>query len=174
MKSQVDKILQMALIDSGNFKLEKKELDIHELIEKVSKAFDLIITERGGSLSLELTANQHFLFADETHLNNIVYNLLDNAVKYTQVEPEIRVITRDSDKGIELIVKDNGIGMGEDVQRFIFDRFYRAESGNLHNVKGFGLGLSYVKSVVDAHKGKINLASKKNLGSEFSIYLPWS
>lgn len=174
LKSQVDKILQMALIDSGNFKLEKKELDLHELIEKVSKAFELIISERSGKLTLDLHAKKHVLVADETHLNNIVYNLLDNAVKYTQGEPEIAVETRDSDKGIELVIRDNGIGMGEEVQKFIFDKFYRAESGNLHNVKGFGLGLSYVKSVIDAHKGRIGLVSRKNQGSEFSIFLPWS
>ncbi|WP_420387566.1 sensor histidine kinase [Roseivirga sp.] len=135
LKSQVDKILQMALIDSGNFKLDKKELDLHELIEKVTKAFELIINERNGRLILDLGARQHFLIADETHLNNIIYNLLDNAVKYTEGEPEIKVITRDTDKGIELIIQDNGIGMGEEVQKFIFDKFYRAESGNLHNVK---------------------------------------
>lgn len=174
LKSQVDKILQMALIDSGNFKLEKKELDLHELVEKVSKAFDLIVSERSGKLILDLHAKKHVLVADETHLNNIVYNLLDNAVKYTQGEPEIAVETRDSEKGIELVIRDNGIGMGEEVQKFIFDKFYRAESGNLHNVKGFGLGLSYVKSVIDAHKGRIGLISKKNQGSEFSIFLPWS
>ena len=174
LKSQVDKILQMALIDSGNFKLEKKELNLHELVEKVSRAFDLIISERNGKLILDLNARNHLIIADETHLNNIVYNLLDNAVKYTEGEPEIKVVTRDSDKGIELVIKDNGIGMGEEVQKFIFDKFYRVESGNLHTVKGFGLGLSYVKSVIDAHKGRIGLVSKRNQGSEFSIFLPWS
>ena len=172
LKSQVDKILQMALIDSGNFKLDKKQLSLHELIEKVSKSFELIIHERKGKMSLNLEASQEEIYADETHLNNIIYNLLDNAVKYTEEKPEIIVSTKDSEKGVIMTIKDNGIGMGEDVQRFIFDKFYRAESGNLHNVKGFGLGLSYVKSVIDAHKGRIKLKSKKNLGSEFSIFLP--
>ncbi len=172
LKSQVDKVLQMALIDSGNFKLEKKQLDLHELISKVARNFELVIQERNGLLKLDLHAKRHVIVADETHLNNIIYNLLDNAVKYTEREPEITVSTVDSDKGIELRIRDNGIGMGEDVQKFVFDRFYRAESGNLHNVKGFGLGLSYVKSVIDAHKGRINLDSKRNKGSEFSIFLP--
>ena len=162
LKSQVDKVLQMALIDSGNFKLEKKQLDLHELISKVARNFELVIHERNGLLKLDLHAKRHVIVADETHLNNIIYNLLDNAVKYTEREPEITVSTVDSDKGIELRIRDNGIGMGEDVQKFIFDRFYRAESGNLHNVKGFGLGLSYVKSVIDAHKGRIKLDSKRN------------
>ena len=174
LKSQVDKILQMALIDSGNFKLEKKHLDLHELIEKVSGSFGLVIHERQGKLTLDLQAHNNMIYADETHLNNIIYNLLDNAVKYTEDQPEILVSTRDSEQGIEFAIKDNGIGIGEDVQKFIFDKFYRAESGDLHNVKGFGLGLSYVKSVIEAHKGKIKIRSKRNEGSEFNIFLPIS
>ena len=172
LKSQVDKILQMALIDSGNFKLDKKPVNLHDLIGKVAGSFELIVNERKGKLSLHLDAANHVIVADETHLNNIVYNLLDNAVKYTEEHPEITVTTVDSDKGVVLKIRDNGIGMGEDVQKFIFDKFYRAESGNLHNVKGFGLGLSYVKSVIEAHKGKIGLDSKRSRGSEFSIFLP--
>ena len=93
-------------------------------------------------------------------------------MKYTDDQPEITVSTADSDKGIVMKISDYGIGMGEDVQKQIFDKFYRAESGNLHNVKGFGLGLSYVKSVVEAHKGQISLNSKRDKGSEFSIFLP--
>ncbi|MBO3698051.1 HAMP domain-containing sensor histidine kinase [Roseivirga sp. E12] len=172
LKSQVDKILQMALIDSGNFKLDKKQLNLHDLIERVSKNFELIINEQKGQLTLDLSAESASIFADETHLNNIIYNLLDNAVKYTEKRPEIVVSTANTDEGIILIIKDNGIGMSEQVQKFIFDKFYRAGSGDLHNVKGFGLGLSYVKSVIEAHKGGINLNSKKNEGSEFNIYLP--
>jgi len=174
LKSQVDKILQMALIDSGNFKLDKKSVDIHELIRRVAGSFELIVNDRNGTLNLHLDARNSVIVADETHLNNIIYNLLDNAVKYTEEEPEITVTTIDSEKGVMLKIKDNGIGMGEEVQKFVFDKFYRAESGNLHNVKGFGLGLSYVKSVIDAHRGKIGLNSKKNKGSEFSIFLPAS
>lgn len=173
LKSQVDKILQIALIDSGNFRLEKKKLDIHELIEKVSRSFELIINERAGSLDLELEAHESIVLADETHLNNIIYNLLDNAVKYTEQSPEIVVKTIVVDKGLNLQIKDNGIGISEDVQKFIFDKFYRARSGDLHNVKGFGLGLSYVKSVVEAHNGRIKIQSKRNKGSVFNIYLPF-
>ncbi len=173
LKSQVDKILQIALIDSGNFKLDKKEVDLHDLVEKVSKNFELIINERKGNLVLNLTASHSTILADETHLNNIIYNLLDNAVKYTEDEPEIVVSTINVEKGIEVTIKDNGIGMSDDVQKSIFHKFYRAESGNLHNVKGFGLGLSYVKSVMDAHKGNIGISSKRNIGSKFKLYLPF-
>lgn len=173
LKSQVDKILQMALIDSGNFKLEKRELDLHDLVRKVSKNFDLIISEQKGALQLELQAQKPKLKADETHLNNIIYNLLDNAVKYTEAAPQIVVSTLNSEKGLELKIKDNGVGISEDVQKLIFDKFYRAESGDLHNVKGFGLGLSYVKSVVEAHGGTIKIRSKRKKGSEFNIFLPF-
>ncbi len=172
LKSQVDKVLQMALIDSGNFKLEKREIDLHALIIKVAKSFELIINERGGEIRLELDAERNVIYADETHLNNIIYNLLDNAQKYTDASPEIVITTVDETEGVRLSVRDNGIGMGKEAQRFIFDKFYRAESGNVHNVKGFGLGLSYVKSVVDAHKGRISLKSQRNVGSEFNVFLP--
>ena len=174
LKSQVDKVLQMALIDSGNFKLEKRQVDLHSLITKVAKSFELIINERGGEIELELNAKNSTIYADETHLNNIIYNLLDNAQKYTEESPKIQIFTSDQDDGIELSVKDNGIGMGKETQRFVFDKFYRAESGNVHNVKGFGLGLSYVKSVVDAHRGRIGIKSQQDIGSEFKIYLPIS
>ena len=123
-------------------------------------------------MKLNLNSKRHSIYADETHLNNIIYNLLDNAQKYTENNPEIVISTSDQTDGIELTVADNGIGMGKDAQRFIFDKFYRAEAGNVHNVKGFGLGLSYVKSVVEAHKGNISLKSQRNIGSEFKVFLP--
>ncbi len=172
LKSQVDKVLQMALIDSGNFKLEKKRVNVHQLIEKVARSFELVVSERNGSLTLNLDGRNHYLHADETHLNNIIYNLLDNAQKYTEQKPDIVVSTEDAPEGLKISIKDNGIGMGSEVQKFIFDKFYRAESGNIHNVKGFGLGLSYVKSIVDAHRGWINLKSEINKGSEFTLHLP--
>ena len=129
LKSQVDKILQMALIDSGNFKLDKKPVDLHDLVRKVAGSFELIVNERKGTLDLHLDARQSVIVADETHLNNIIYNLLDNAVKYTEEEPEIMVVTIDSDKGVTLKIKDNGIGMGEEVQKFVFDKFLPGRIG---------------------------------------------
>ena len=157
LKSQVDKVLQMALVDSGNFKLEKKAVDLHELLIAVSRNFTLLIRDRKGHLRLNLDAKRSVLYADETHLKNIIYNLLDNAQKYTEKAPDIEVTTSDLSEGLMVSIRDNGIGMSEEVQKFIFDKFYRASSGNVHNVKGFGLGLSYVKSIVEAHKGKIEL-----------------
>ncbi|MEQ9426239.1 MAG: HAMP domain-containing sensor histidine kinase [Cyclobacteriaceae bacterium] len=174
LKNQVDKILQMALIDSGNLTIDKKSINAHDLIEKVAENFRVIIEERGGSLTLNLNASNDILNADETHLKNIIYNLLDNAQKYTEENPEIEIQTIDDKNGLKISIKDNGIGMQQEVQKFVFDKFYRAPTGNIHNVKGFGLGLSYVKSIVNAHRGWISLESATNRGSKFTIYLPGS
>ncbi len=174
LKTQVDKVLQMALLDSGNFKLERKKVDAHKLIAKVARSFELIVNERNGKLNLRLEASNNIIYVDETHFNNIIYNLLDNAQKFCNDSPEITISTLDDDLGLAIIVKDNGIGMGEQAQKYIFDKFYRAESGNVHNVKGFGLGLSYVKKVVEAHKGRISLDSQPDYGSEFRVLLPFA
>ncbi|MEQ8473600.1 MAG: HAMP domain-containing sensor histidine kinase [Marinoscillum sp.] len=174
LEGQVDKVLQIAMIDSGNFTLEKKELDIHEVIERVVESMKLAVHKRNGNISLHLNATKSQVLADGTHLVNIIYNLLDNALKYTIDIPEISITTADHPQGIQISVKDNGIGIGEEIQRYIFDKFYRAESGNIQNVKGFGLGLSYVKKIIEEHKGKIDLTSKLNQGSEFRLYFPFS
>lgn len=172
LQTQVDKILQIALLDSGNLTLEKKKIDLHDLIQKVAESFKIIIEEKKGTAILKLNATNSIVIADETHLNNIVYNLIDNAQKYCDKTPKIEISTHDSKEGILLTIKDNGIGMKKEVQRFVFDQFYRAQKGNVHNIKGFGLGLSYVKNIVEAHKGWVGLTSEFNKGSEFTICLP--
>jgi two-component system phosphate regulon sensor histidine kinase PhoR len=169
LSSQVDKVLQMALVDSGNFKLEKKNIDIHELIFKVVKNFEILVNDRGGKIELNLLANKTILFVDETHLKNILYNLLDNAQKYSTNNPEIVITTEDSEVGLSLSIQDNGIGINEHIQQYVFDKFYRGDSSDIHNIKGFGLGLSYVKSVIDAHKAKIDLISDPDTGSTFVL-----
>lgn len=174
LEGQVDKVLQIAMIDSGNFSLNKQRLNVHDAIQRVVDSMNLVVSKRNGNIALNLTAEQSEVMADETHLVNIIYNLVDNALKYTVGEPEISITTRDSEKGIEISIKDNGIGIGEEIQKYIFDKFYRAESGNVHNVKGFGLGLSYVKKIIEAHSGDINLVSKLNQGSEFRLYFPFA
>ncbi len=174
LEGQVDKVLQIAMIDSGNFTLEKKILDVHEVIERVIDSVQLMISKRNGEISLHLNASNSKVSADVTHLTNIIYNLIDNALKYTVDTPKISITTSDSPQGIEISIKDNGIGIGEEIQRYIFDKFYRAESGNIQNAKGFGLGLSYVKKIIEEHKGRISLQSKLNHGSEFRLYFPFS
>ena len=172
LEGQVDKVLQIAMIDSGNFSLEKKQLNVHEIIERVVESMGLVVSERSGQITLDLKASNQTVMADETHLVNIIYNLVDNALKYTMDIPQISIATTDENEGIQIIVKDNGIGIGKEIQKYIFDKFYRAETGDVHNVKGFGLGLSYVKKIIEAHKGKIDLISQINQGSEFRLYFP--
>ncbi|MEQ9383440.1 MAG: HAMP domain-containing sensor histidine kinase [Imperialibacter sp.] len=173
LQTQVDKILQMALLDSGNLHLEKKTLDLHELISQVAESFAMIIAEKQGEIKLSLQAKRHLITADETHIKNVLYNLIDNAQKYTDGAPRIDITTADTEQNdIQLLVKDHGIGIEERVQKYIFDQFYRAQQGDIHTVKGFGLGLSYVKRIVEFHKGTISLKSQPGAGSEFSIFLP--
>ena len=131
-----------------------------------------MVAEKQGKMHLDLGSDSTTLYADETHISNIIYNLVDNAMKYSGNTPEICISTEILEEGVSLTVKDNGIGMDMEAQKYVFDRFYRAPTGNIHNVKGFGLGLSYVKSIVDAHKGNIKLNSKVNQGTEFTIFLP--
>ena len=172
LKSQVNKVLQMAMIDAGESRLNKEELDLHTLIEEVANSFDLMLEEQNGSIDLELNADKHLIEADETHLSNIFHSLIDNAIKYSEDQPHITITTEDREDGVCFSIADNGIGMDAETQKHIFDKFYRAQSGDRHDVKGFGLGLSYVKNIVQAHQGWIKLKSKLNQGSRFTIYLP--
>lgn len=171
--AQVDKVLQMALIDSGNLKLEKASVDVHELIRKSSESFELTIQEQGGRIQLQLEALNPLILADKTHLANVIYNLLDNAVKYTETAPDILIRTRDAENGsLSLSIRDNGIGILASHQAHIFERFYRIKKGDLYTIKGFGLGLCYVKNIIELHQGQIGLSSQPGQGSEFVIGLP--
>lgn len=174
LQTQVDKILQMALLDSGNLTLDKKIIDLHESIKNVSEGFQMIISEKEGSIKFSLQANNQRIVADETHLSNVLFNLIDNAQKFSEAKPDIEIITEDAEGGVTLTIKDHGIGMDATTQKYIFDQFYRAQTGNLHTVKGFGLGLSYVKKIIEFHKGTISLHSITGQGSTFKIYLPTS
>lgn len=172
LKTLVEKVLQMADINSSNVKLNRESLDLHEVIEKAVDNMKLMITEKGGKINTDLQASNKTIIGDKVHLTNIIYNLLDNAIKYSNKSPEISIYTKNTDKGVMLSIKDNGIGMGKDVQKHIFSKFYRVPTGNIHNVKGFGLGLYYVKTMINAHRGRIELTSEPGVGSQFDIYLP--
>jgi len=172
LRVQVDKILQMTAIDSGNVMLEKKMVDIHKIIEKNLAGFNPIVGESGGTILFQPGAVRHTIFGDEVHLFNTISNLLDNAFKYSGEQKEIIVSTHNIDHEIVIEVKDNGIGIDKDSLRMIFDKFYRIKQGDLHDVKGFGLGLSYVKKIIDMHDGKIEVKSKPGVGTIFSIFLP--
>jgi two-component system phosphate regulon sensor histidine kinase PhoR len=169
---QVEKVLQMAVFNEGRLKMKFKEFDLNETITSVLNNFDIRIKSKNGVLKSELGAGKTLVKGDEVHITNVMFNLLDNAMKYTNGDPVITVATEDKIDHVMVMVKDNGIGIPKEHQSQIFDRFYRVPTGNVHNVKGFGLGLSYVKQVIDLHNGKIKVDSAVNKGTVFTISLP--
>jgi len=172
MLSQVEKVLQMAMLDKKDFQLKLSSIDVHDLISTAVEHMSLKVLKRNGILRTDLKAKSTTLNADATHLSNIIHNLLDNAEKYSSEKVDILIGTENTKSGIMINISDNGIGMTKDQLKNIFEKFYRAHTGNIHDVKGFGLGLSYVKAMVDAHEGTINVKSEIGKGSTFSIYLP--
>lgn len=170
--SQVEKVLQTAQMERGEVKLKLGKVNIHTIIEHVLENISPQIELREGDIRLDLQANIADIEADELHLTNIIFNLLDNANKYSPNQPKITITTEDTEKGISIRIKDEGIGMTKESVKNIFEKFYRVPTGNLHDVKGFGLGLSYVKKMVEEHHGKINVQSKLEEGSEFEVILP--
>lgn len=169
---QVERVLQMAIFDHGQLKLKVEELNMHDLIETVAQNFLLQIGRRGGRLEFLPEAEQSVIAGDAMHLTNVVSNLIENAMKYTKQDPNIGISTRNENGSLVISVSDNGIGISKEDQKRIFDKFYRVPTGNVHNVKGFGLGLSYVKLIVEQHEGYIRLKSEPGKGSRFDIHLP--
>ncbi len=173
MNNQVEKVLQMALLDKQDFQLKLTQVDAHEVIRQAVNNIGLRIERNGGKAEAILNATNSFIEADLTHFSNVVNNLLDNAYKYSKDNPTISVTTENVSNGIKIKVKDNGIGMSKEALKHIFDKFYRVHTGNLHDVKGFGLGLSYVKAISNAHKGQIEVKSEVGKGSEFILFFPY-
>jgi two-component system phosphate regulon sensor histidine kinase PhoR len=171
MNRQVETILKAALLDRQEIQLNLKPLNIHQIISDVADNFILRLQEKGGVLDLYLKAANDLIEADEVHISNLINNLLDNAVKYGKenIPPRICISTSSDQRTFTFRIEDNGIGMNRETVKRIFEKFYRAHTGNIHNVKGFGLGLSYVKSVVDAHDGHIKAESTLGKGSCFTI-----
>jgi len=173
MLAQVEKVLQMALLDKKDFKLNLDFVDLHEVIEQAVTNSHLQAEKKGGFVTSDLKATKSRIEGDLTHLSNIIHNLLDNANKYSREIPEIEVLTRDVAGGIEVTIKDNGIGLSKEARKNIFDKFYRVHTGNVHDVKGFGLGLAYVKTMMTAHKGQIDVKSELGKGSSFILTFPY-
>jgi two-component system, OmpR family, phosphate regulon sensor histidine kinase PhoR len=169
---QVEKVLQMAVFNEGSLKLRFKAIDLNNLVSNVVSNFEIRVQSKNGELTSDLNAINSVVNGDEVHLTNVVYNLLDNAVKYSNENPEIKVSTETKDNFVVITVKDKGIGIPREHQEHIFEKFYRVPTGNIHNVKGFGLGLSYVRKIVEAHKGTIKVESTLNKGTKFSLFFP--
>lgn len=173
LNTQVEKVLQLAKIERDNIELNIEKLDLVELISSISPSIELKVNDKKGTLQLNLTASNTVVNADRIHLTNILHNLVDNAVKYTRDHPVIQISLHDGPgKKLILAIQDNGIGIAREHQRRVFDKFYRVPTGNLHNVKGFGLGLFYVKTVCKQHKWHLEMDSKPGEGTIIRIIMP--
>jgi two-component system phosphate regulon sensor histidine kinase PhoR len=169
-----EKILQTAILEKGKLALRLETIDLHSLISDVIKNISIQVEIRDGAITTSFQAENYYLKADKMHFSNLIYNLLDNANKYSPRKPQIHISTSDIENGILIRVKDNGIGISKVNQKKIFEKLYRVPTGDVHNVKGFGLGLSYVKFVVEKHGGTISVESEVNKGSIFTVFMPYN
>ncbi|HVI48979.1 MAG TPA: HAMP domain-containing sensor histidine kinase [Chitinophaga sp.] len=172
MNKQVESILQSALLEKDEIGLKLLATDVHAVIQSTTDNLQLQLAAKNGVVELQLDAINPVIMADDVHFSNVVFNLLDNAIKYSKDNLEIKIQTYNTRKSLFIVITDNGIGMSRDTISRIFEKFYRAHTGNVHNVKGFGLGLTYVKAIVDAHKGKIKVESTLGRGSKFTLEFP--
>jgi two-component system phosphate regulon sensor histidine kinase PhoR len=167
--SHIERVLNIARIEKNDFKLDKKPIDVNEMIAVVIDSMALKLQKYDAKTTLQLDAESPIISADELHFSNVIYNLVDNAIKYSVGEPDITISTLNKNGHVVIRVADKGIGMSRDQQAKIFEQFYRIPTGNLHDVKGFGLGLSYVNTVVKRLNGMISVKSEKEKGSEFEL-----
>ena len=174
LRFQVEKVLQMSLFDHDNIAIKQDEVDVNGLVESVVNTFSLRIKQLGGNVTTQIEAYDPFVYGDEMHLTNVIFNLMDNAVKYRRndVDLKLSICTRNVGSNLQLVVEDNGMGIQKSDLGHIFERFYRVHTGNQHNVKGFGLGLAYVHTIIELHHGKIKAESEYGEGTRFIITLP--
>lgn len=174
LSGHIENVLQVARLDRGDFKLKKEQVNIHQLLNDITDSLTLRLQNENGLLVKRFGAAECEIEGDKFHLTNALFNLFDNAIKYRRdADPEIEINTRSSKHGIFITIKDNGIGISKENLKRVFEKFYRVPTGNIHNVKGFGLGLSYVKIIMSAHGGDISVDSELGKGSSFEIYLPF-
>lgn len=174
LKHQVEQVLQAAVIEKGEIKIRKKDVDTHKIISDLIHKMEITVSNRGGAIKTYFGANYPKVWADKMHFTNVISNLLDNANKYTPDAPIIIVRTRNTKNGIIISIEDNGIGIKSEDQKEIFKQFQRVHTGNLHDVKGFGLGLYYVKLMTDAHGGNVKITSEWGKGSIFEVFFPFN
>jgi two-component system phosphate regulon sensor histidine kinase PhoR len=172
MNKHVETILQAALMDKQELKLDMKRVHAHQLVRNALNNYQLQIQDKEGKVEINLEAENDEIIADETHFSNLLSNLIDNAIKYSKENLVLKISTCNSGKYLQIKIQDNGIGMNKETVKRVFEKFYRAHTGNLHNVKGFGLGMSYVKTVIDVHKGRIKVDSTLGKGSCFTVEVP--
>jgi two-component system phosphate regulon sensor histidine kinase PhoR len=170
---QVERVLQTAQMEREEITLKRKSVDLASLIHHVAEINGPLFDSVNGNLTIKLVDLPASILLDEVHISNVLNNLLDNAVKYSPSNPRVEIDAHPQDQGILIAVRDQGMGMPKEALNNIFDAFYRVPTGNVHNVKGFGLGLSYVRKIVEAHEGKVTVKSKLGEGSTFEIYLPY-
>jgi len=171
LKGQVEQILKIALVDNAKNKLSKESLDFNQMIRDITDNMMVRIENAKCKLDIHLDAKYAVVEGDRDHLVNVIYNLVDNALKYSKENPYLRISTYNKKSKLVVEIEDHGIGIPKESQKHIFEKFFRVPTGNVHNVKGFGLGLSYVKKIVESHHGKIHLHSIPGKGTTFTIYL---
>lgn len=172
LKKLVDVFLQHSRIDSSNFALNIEKIDLHELIGIVIDRADIIIKNKKGSISSDLKATKHYINGDKLQISNVLTNIIDNGIKYSEKPPQIAITTHDDPHGIVIRIADNGIGIPANETDHIFEKFYRVQTGDRHNVKGYGIGLNYALRIVQMHGGNIKVSSKPGKGSVFMVFLP--
>ncbi len=172
MHAQVENVLRISKLEKNQLDVSKETVDVHDIIEEAITHVDLIVKNRGGYIKIDLKAGITEILANEFHITNVIVNMMDNAIKYSEEAPKIDILTENTPKNIIIKIIDQGIGMTKNVQKNVFKKFYREERGNIHNVKGHGLGLSYVKKIIEIHQGEIYVESEKGVGSTFTINLP--
>lgn len=172
MNKHVETILQAAFLEKQELNLNLSKISVNEMIEEVASTFELQLNDKNGKIAFLLNASKDSISGDEAHFRNMISNLIDNAIKYSQEPVQIKISTHSTKNHLLIRIEDNGIGMSKESVKRVFEKFYRAHTGNLHNVKGFGLGMSYVKTVIDAHKGKIKVDSTVGKGTSFTIEVP--
>jgi len=174
MNKHVETILQAALMEKQELELKREETHLHDMLDQVLDNYQLQLQSKNGQVIKHYNAKNDLASVDPVHFSNLLSNLIDNAIKYSKETIELKISTHSTNKHLIMRVEDNGIGMSKETVKRVFEKFYRAHTGNLHNVKGFGLGMSYVKTVIDAHKGKIRVESTVGKGSAFTIEMPLS